>query len=114
LKAVSEHIVEVKPGPLPEDLFVHTEAFRYHARMQMKLKVVTEPARRIEFTVVSGHFTGMTGDFSFEDYKGKTLMGFHAEYKYTVLPMPAFFVEFALEVVLQRVATLMREFLEKK
>jgi len=78
----------------------------------MTVKTETEPVRRIRFAVDDGSFKGMTGDFGFEDYKGKTLLTFHSEYKYKVLPMPAFFVEFALEIVLQQVAGKMRTFLE--
>jgi len=121
LKEVSDHVVEVRTGPAEDDLFVHTQAFNYHARMSMKVKTDTDTAgiKHLRFTVVEGNFKGMTGDFNFAAYDKqnqtkKTVLGFHAEYEYDVLPMPQFFVEFGLEVVLQRVASEMRSFLEKK
>lgn len=120
LKEVSEHVLEVRVGPSPQDLFLHTAAFNYHARMTMRVtpEVAGDGVRHLRFVVIEGNFKGMKGEFSFVDYadshqKG-ALMGFHAEYKYKVLPMPQFFVEFGLEVVLQRVASRMRSFLEDK
>ncbi len=124
LKKVSDHVLEVRVGPAPQDLFLHTAAFDYHARMTMRVTAETsaDGVRHLRFMVLEGNFKGMTGDFSFAEYvpeaaslsKRGTLMGFHADYGYSVLPMPQFFVEFGLEVVLQRVASRMRTFLEEK
>jgi Polyketide cyclase / dehydrase and lipid transport len=135
LKELSDDIVEVKTGPAADDVFIHTQAFNYHARMMMKVttetvavaakKTVTETksspqaatatveSQHLRFTVVDGNFKGMTGEFNFSPYKSKTILGFHAEYEYDVLPMPKFFVEFGLEVVLQRVASRMRSYIEE-
>lgn len=110
LTKVSDHIVEVRTKP---DLFIHCEAFHYQARMHMKVETQAKPERRIRFTVTAGNFRGMTGEFRFVDYKGKTLLGFHSDYRYKVLKMPAFFLDFALEAVLQHVAEEMRAFIEK-
>lgn len=118
LKKVSSRIVEVKFFSEKNELFVHCEAFNYHARMWMSVDPTQEKTengeRQLKFKVLRGNFVGMTGVFTFENHKpGITLMGFHAEYEYQTLPMPRFFVEFGLEVVLQKVARDMRTFLEK-
>ena len=110
LKKVSDHIVEVRTKP---DLYIHCVVFRYQARMHMKVTVQSKPERHIRFRVVSGSFRGMTGDFVFNDYKDGTLLGFHGEYRYMVSRMPAFFLDFAFEAVLQHVAEQMRSFLEE-
>lgn len=117
LKKVSDHILEAKFNQQLNQLYLHTVAFRYHARMTMKMEVDETNAkeRLIRFRVIDGNFKGMTGAMAFEDFKpGATLMGFEAEYRYQKLPMPQFFVEFGLEVVLQKVAARMRTFLEKE
>ncbi len=126
LKQISDHVIEVKVGPSPQDVFIHTEAYNYHARMTMRVTPAKDKdgSRHLRFQVLEGNFKGMTGEFSFSAYqptgalgklvKNATVLGFHAEYEYTVLPMPQFFVEFGIEVVLQRVASRMRSFLEEK
>lgn len=119
LTEVSDHVREVKWNASRQELYVHTEAFQYHARMTMKVEPVAakagEKISRLNFKVIQGHFTGMEGAFTYEEHKPEaTLMGFEAEYKYTVLPMPRFFIEFGLEVVLQKVAGRMRTYLENQ
>lgn len=126
LKEISDHIVEVKVGPSVNDVFIHTEAFNYHARMTMRVTPETakDGVRHLKFIVLEGNFKGMTGEFTYSEFKPlaglskhikkATLLGFNADYEYDVLPMPQFFVEFGIEVVLQRVASRMRAFLEDK
>lgn len=118
LKKISPRIVEVKVTPDKSEIFIHCEAFNYHARMWMSVSpspnIAQNKDRRLNFKVLRGNFVGMAGAFTFENYKpGITLMGFNATYDYKDLPMPRFFVEFGLEVVLQKVARDMRAFLEK-
>jgi hypothetical protein len=116
LKKVSDHIREVRWDAAKSELYVHTEAFRYHARMRMRIRTVSPTAEvaQIHFEVIEGNFKGMVGLFSFEKFKAQScLMGFQSRYVYEKLPMPNFFVEFGLELVLQKVAGLMCQFLEK-
>lgn len=116
LREVSEYIREVKFNSKEDTLFMHTEAFQYHARMTMRVTGDESDKNfiRLKFIVIEGNFKGMHGEFSFEKYKpNKTLMGYFAEYEYVKLPMPQFFVEFGLEFVLKRVAQKMRTVLEK-
>lgn len=117
LKRVSDHVREVDYRASKKELYLHTEAYSYHARMTMVLtpQNIDEKYRRIHFKIVRGNFLGMEGAFTFENYKPEaTLMGFQAQYDYKKLPMPQFFVEFGLEFVLQKVAGLMRRYLEKE
>lgn len=118
LKKVSERIVEVQFSSEKNELYVHCEAFNYHARMWMSVTPLHEKGEnsdpKLKFKVLRGNFVGMEGEFIFENYKpGITLMGFNATFDYKTLPMPRFFVEFGLEIVLQKVARDMRAFLEK-
>jgi hypothetical protein len=115
LKEVSDHFKEVKFDPATHQLYVHGVAFNYHARMYILMKENIEDANnpRIEWRVVKGEFLGMQGHVSFENYQNKSLMGLYANYEAEKLPLPEFFIEFALEVVIQRVGTLMRSFIEK-
>jgi hypothetical protein len=117
LKSVSDHVVESKYDAARKELHIHTQAFRYHADMYMAIDFVESAVEesKIKFKVVRGEFTGMTGQFSFEDFANNTtLLGFNATYEYEKLPMPEFFIEFGLEIVLQKVASAMRTFLEKQ
>jgi len=116
LKKISDHIREVRWNSQQSMLYVHTEAFRYHARMHMKITTEkpSPKVNKIRFRVVEGNFKGMEGVFTFEDYRAnEALMGFYSTFDYKKLPMPEFFVRFGLEVVLQKVAGLMRTQLEK-
>lgn len=115
LKKISDHFKEVKWEAARSELYLHGEAFKYHARMHVKIETQSESEPyMITFNVVRGSFSGLKGKITFEDNKrGKTLIGFQADYGYKKLPMPAFFIEFGLEFVLQRVAGALREFLEK-
>jgi len=115
LLRITSHIREVRWNEPRKEMFLHCEAFNYHARMTMKILVEEKPTPRLRFEVVEGDFLGMKGAFSFEEYKTtQTVMGYAADYEYKKLPFPRFFVEFGLEVVLQKVASLMRSFLEKQ
>ncbi len=115
LTKVSDYIKEVRENPSRGELFIRTEAFHYQARMTMKItpSSLDQINKKLEFKVIDGNFKGMTGAFTFEEYKpGLTLMGFEALYEYEKLPMPQFFIEFGLEIVLQKVAARMRTFIE--
>lgn len=117
LPKVSDYVKEVRIYPNRSQLYVHTEAFKYHARMTMKVTplVSAHNLKELQFSVIDGNFKGMTGVFTFEQYKSNlTLMGFEARYEYKKLPMPEFFIEFGLEFVLQKVAARMRSFLENE
>jgi hypothetical protein len=116
LKQVSDHIIEVKPRVEKSEVYIHTAAYDYHARMTMSVTPKSCEAHHCElrFKVIEGHFKGMLGAFTLDEWKpGRTLLGFESQYDYTVLPMPNFFIEFGLEFMLQKVAGDMRTFLEK-
>ena len=117
LPGISDYIKEVKVSSDRKEVFIHTEAFKYHARMKMKIspEKVSDTLEKLEFTIIEGNFKGMTGHFTFEKHKpSATLMGFEARYEYKKLPMPQFFLEFGLEFVLQKVAAKMRTYLENE
>ncbi|MEQ1664985.1 MAG: hypothetical protein ABL927_06370 [Bdellovibrionales bacterium] len=123
LTKVSGHILEVLWTPATNELFIHTEAFKFHAVMTLKIQVDNN-SHKLKFNVIKGHFEGMSGEFSFMEFAGhlkdnkqvrnSVLMGFNARYDYQTPPMPQFLMEFGLEVILQKVAGLMRSYLEKQ
>ena len=116
LKEVSSHFQDVLYDKEKSELYIHGVAFKYHAIMTLKLteRDIDAKNKAIEWRVVKGSFLGMHGKITFEDHKQKSLMGLESFYAADKLPLPEFFVEFALEVVIQRVASLMRKYIEDK
>lgn len=117
LPHVSDHIKKAEYDAVGQELYLHTEAFNYHAHMWMKLRFVEADKERksIDFEVIRGVFKGMKGTILFSaNGIGKTKMELFSDYPYRELPVPNFFVEFGLEVATQRVASKMRSFIENQ
>lgn len=115
LARVSDYAREVKWSPLSRRLYLHTEAFGYHARMRLKVdQKDSEKARELNFQVVGGVFTGMKGVLKVHDHGfSKSLVSIDAHYDYTKWVLPKLFLEFGLEVVLQKFAGSLRALIEK-
>ncbi len=94
-------------------LAVKIEAFGRSANIRMQLKAhPTE--RRIDFKVVDGPMTGLSGRYDFFIAKTKKCdVGIDANYSYSEFPLPRFFLEFALEVMFQKMAGSLRQFVEE-
>lgn len=116
LSKLSSYIKEVRHNKAKNEVFLHCVAFNYHEKMTllMSTETVNDKNKRLNFLVTEGNFKGMKGYFNFNDFEGKTLLGFFSEFTYGKLPMPEFFIQFGLEFVLERVAKNMREHLEKE
>ena len=116
LKKVSSHIREANYNANDQTLYLHTEAFNYHAKMKLKLDFKeTETENQLRFTVIEGLFLGMQGQVIFSEIEPlKSEIGFFAGYRYKDLPMPQFFVKFGLEVVIQKISGLLRSYIENE
>ena len=115
LSRVSDYVREVKWNPISKVLYLHTEAFKFHARMRLKVNQVDkEKTRDLQFEVVQGVFTGMKGSLSVHQHGfAKSRVSIDAHYYYTKWNIPKLFLEFGLEVVLQKFAERLRALLEK-
>lgn len=113
---IHESIRESRWVPSSKRLFLHMEAFNYHAKMILNVEVENlEQEDWIHMKVVQGSFAGMTVAFRLKDAKGrKTEVAMTALYEFEKLPMPQFFVVFGLEVVFQKIAGKMRLFIERE
>lgn len=114
LKKVSSHVRRADYNAKDQTLTLHTEAFNYHAHMKLKVdRVENNSEKAILFKVIQGHFLGMEGKVSFVEVSPlRSEIGFAAGYRYDKLPFPQFFVEFGLEVVIQKIAALLRTNIE--
>lgn len=116
LKKVSSHVRRADYNAKDQTLDLHTEAFNYHAHMKLKVdRVENNSEKAILFKVIQGHFLGMEGKVSFNEVSAlRSEIGFAAGYRYDKLPFPKFFVEFGLEVVIQKIAALLRTNIENQ
>ncbi len=110
LTKISSHVRRADYNAKDQTLDLHTEAFNYHAYMKLKIdRVENNSEKAILFRVIQGHFLGMEGKVSFVEVAPlRSEIGFAAGYRYDKLPFPQFFVEFGLEVVIQKIAVLLR------
>ena len=114
LPQVSDMVKEVRFDPKRGQLYVHTTAYGYHARMLMLVDSQSTP-HQIRYHHIKGPFVGMAGIIQFEELeKNRTEMSMVGEYKYDKLPMPQFFLTFGLEIAMQNMAIKMRSFIEEK
>ena len=114
---MSGYVRETQYTPQTKQLFMHSEAFGYHARMlfQLDFKESDEKRKVISYKIISGVFAGMQGELAFEDVgRRKTEISMTGVYPFEKLPVPAFFAEFGLEVILQKMATRIRAYVEEQ
>lgn len=114
LKDLSEYVKEASFNESKSQLFLHVAAFKYHARMLMQMAFThSETQHQILFHVIGGTMKGMRGVVKLEDIERRgTEMSMTAFYDYEKLPIPQFFVEFGLEIVLQKIAEALRDNIE--
>lgn len=114
LKTVSDHFEEVKWDRATNLIYLRTRAFGWVAEMLLQVDFESQK-KIIRWRNVAGSLAGMVGGIHFrDDGRQMTEMSMTAEYTFEKLPLPTFFVEFGLEIVLQRVAGLMRAFIEEQ
>lgn len=117
---IHKSIRAAKWTPENRRLFLHMEAFDYHARMIMRVdeeevQKEGQTLRKIFFNVEKGSFQGLRAAIQFKDAKGrKSEISMTAQHEFDKLSMPQFFIEFGLEVVFQQIAQKMRTFVESE
>ncbi|MCB0392635.1 MAG: hypothetical protein KDD58_15200, partial [Bdellovibrionales bacterium] len=116
LEKVSDHIKKIEFDEAKRQLYMHSEAFNYYAKMWMNIDLLDgEEKKEIRFLVAKGVFSGMNGSIRFYNFqKVKSRIELLATYNYEKLPIPTFFIEFGLEVVMQKIAAKMRSFIEQQ
>lgn len=120
LKQTGNYVKEMNYDQEAGRLFLHTTAFRYHAKMHMQVTYKEDQEKNpeksvIQFEIVRGTFQGMKGEFSFEKFdESRTIIGFNSLYNYEELPIPRFFVRFGLEVVIQKMSERIRSVIESE
>ncbi|OQW50885.1 MAG: hypothetical protein A4S09_11200 [Proteobacteria bacterium SG_bin7] len=114
LPKISNYIKEAKFDPDKKELYFHGEAYGFHATMWMKIiTVVSDKTFEMHFEVLRGNLVGMKGIVRIEDFKRqKTEMSLAGSRSAQKLGMPAILLDFGLEIVLQRVASTIRNYLE--
>lgn len=115
IPSMTSYVRKVRYKKERQELFMHLEAFAYHARIWMRVELDEESTdKQIRFRIIKGVFKGMEGVFAFEDYRRrKTQISMTASYEFDKLPVPAFFARFGLEWVLQKMAERLRDFVEE-
>lgn len=114
LPKVSDRFHEVRHNKKDNQLFIHMSALGYHVRMLMQLRYKsTQHMKSIYWESIEGGFVGMKGHIRLEEQgPRKTEMSIDARYESKKLPLPEALMGIGLEVVTQRVAGAMREYIE--
>lgn len=114
LPKISSHFNKAVYSGKDRRLWVEVEAIGYRANLFLKLDFVEkDESKEIRWEAVEGAFTGMKGTIRLDDYRNrKTEMSLFSEYEAKKLPLPPALKSLVIEVVSQRVAGLMREYIE--
>jgi hypothetical protein len=114
LPELSGYIEEAVFNERTRELTIKVGAYGYHGRMRMKLDIRDKSSpREIGFDVVEGSLKGFNGLFRFEALGAKVSeVGLEGNLLYEKLSVPKIFLEFGMEVVLQRLAGKLRRYAE--
>jgi hypothetical protein len=111
----SEHVKSISYDAEKHRVTMDLEALGNRMRFVVEVRANRDvDPWRLEYRVVGGPFVGLTGQVGFADLGQKTEVGFSGEYKYDRLPVPQKFLEFGMEVVLQRMAARLRAFVTEE
>lgn len=116
LSKMSDYVIKSDWQPKLDKFFMHSKAFGYHAKMWMNVNFNdNKDFSEVRWKIVNGTFKGMDGVIRFIPVNSRqTEIGIQAEYDFEKLPIPQFFVEFGLEVAMQKMAARMRGYFESK
>jgi uncharacterized membrane protein len=116
LPKVSERFEEAKFNPKDNTLDLHISALGYHVKMKLLLTFEEKPKTKIiHWKSIEGGFVGMSGDLQLVAFDARrTEMSLSAYFENEKLPLPKVLMGLGLEVVTQRVAGVMREYIEAK
>jgi uncharacterized membrane protein len=127
LPKVSSHFNKAEYTAANKQLYVVVAAMGYTAHLVLQLKFIEAPNhastesgderpdwKEIQWETIGGAFQGMTGTIRLEDYEHRrTEMSLVTTHETKKLPLPSAFKAFMIEVVSQRVAGVMREYIEQ-
>lgn len=113
---ISNHVLKTDFDESQKSLTLITQALGYRAYLKVNLTFVEmDSGSEIKFLVVEGPFRGMNGQLRLTaQSEYQSLIHLSALMPYSKLPMPRFFLEFGLEVVLKLAAEQFRSYAEKK
>ncbi|MBX9766237.1 MAG: hypothetical protein K2X47_03115 [Bdellovibrionales bacterium] len=115
LKNVDERFREVSWNPSKKELFLHMEAYSYHAQMKLKVaEISTDDAFLMDWECIEGNFLGMKGLVRLEKEGKGAVLSLDSAYSADRLPLPKVLMGAGLEFVASRVAGKMRSHLEDK
>jgi len=114
LPKISERIHQSRFDPKTNRLFLHMSAMGYHVKMALKLTMKEEPTlKTILWESVEGGFVGMKGTILLQQFDPRrTEMSLDSYYENEKLPLPKVLMGIGLEIVTQRVAGTLREYIE--
>lgn len=114
LKEAADNFKTVHYRASDHHLFMVISALGYQERMILEVFPASGEGRdEIQFEIVWGNLKGMKGYIGFESFSlTKTEVSLVASYQAKTLPLPKIFMGLALEVVTQKVAEKLRNFLE--
>lgn len=97
-----------------QELTIKVSAYGYHDKFRIKLDVRDKmDPKEVGYTVVEGSLKGFSGLFWFQPLEAKTSeVGLEGRLEYDEIPVPKIFIEFGMEVVMQRLAGKLREYAE--
>lgn len=97
-----------------QELTIKVSAYGYHDKFRIKLDVRDKmDPKEVGYTVVEGSLKGFSGLFWFQPLESKTSeVGLEGRLEYEEIPVPKIFLEFGMEVVMQRLAGKLREYAE--
>ena len=112
----SSYVKQADYDPKTRLLKLKIEAFGHSAAMKVKLSPHPGDERdRIDFSVVEGTLKGLAGQLLFSSISTvKSEVGIHADYQYDRFPIPKLFLEFGMEVVFQKMAVFLRQYVEEQ
>lgn len=93
-------------------LYVRSRAYGYEAKMWLRITTAADSV--IHFEIVEGTLKGAQGELKFISVGPQlTEISLQGSYDYARFPIPRLFAEFGIEVILQKMAIHIRQFLEE-
>lgn len=116
LPQVSSHFKKVIHQPKLSRVYFVLQAYGYEARLLIKYKVVsTKEKDLLQWSVVWGRFEGMVGEIQLTSPRaGRVQALMTGSFRADQVPLPSFFKNFVLEMIIHRISLKMRTYLERR
>lgn len=114
LPRLSGFIEEAAFNKEAQELTIKVSAYGYRDKFRIKLDIRDKlDPKEVGYSVIEGTLKGFSGLFWFQPLDGKTSeVGLEGRLEYKEIPIPKIFLEFGMEVVMQRLAGKLREYAE--